>query len=209
VRHVRVEGAPLASQKRLTNLLQKIRGVPCAQVHARSLESEALRDPELRSVSLSRTPFGSAVLRVEARQAVAQVDPSARIGLTAEGVVYESSVDLGALPKVRIPGDYPGIVLTLGNGWRVTDVAHLAGLVRDLPSPKPVEIVLDRGGRVCLNIGTGSVDLGSCEGLDEKVARLREILARQPDIFATVLKVSLVDVDAPTFTPRPPSPRKP
>ena len=208
VRKVRVEGAPEADRARLETLLQKLRGVPCAQVNARFLESEALQNPELRSASLSRTPFGSAVLTVRQRVAVARLDKHQGTGLTEDGVLYPSSTSLEGLPTVILPPDYRFIGLTLGNGWRVTDVAHLAVLVRVIESERPVEIDLDKGGRVCLNIDTGRVDLGACEGLDAKVARLLSILRERPDLFQTVQKLILVNIDNPAYVPRPENPQR-
>ncbi len=203
VRKVRVEGAPEADRPRLQTLLQKLRGVPCAQVNARELESEALQNSELISASLSRSPIGSAVLTVHPRTAVAQLDKYQGTGLTEDGVFYSSSTSLEGLPKVILPPDYRFVNLTLGNGWRVTDVAHLATLVQTLKTESPVEIDLDKGGRVCLNIDTGRVDLGACEGLDRKVARLESILRERPDLFKTVQKLILVNIDNPAYVPRP------
>lgn len=203
VRRVRVEGAPQADAERLTRLLQSLRNVPCARVNPRILESRALENPELRSASLSRNLFGSAVLRVARRVPVARMDPQLGAGLTEDGVVYPSSVSLEGLPTVRLPESVPGVVLALGNAWRATDVARLAVLVRDVPSPKPVGIDVQSGGRVCLNIGTGRVDLGDFDKLDEKVDRLVAILRERPDLFDTVAKLSLVVLENPVYVPRP------
>ena len=202
IRRVRVEGAPKADQDRLTKLIQKLRGVPCIKIDPRSVESEALQNPELRSATLSRTPFGSAVLRVGRRTPVARVFAAPSIGLTAQGVLYAATELSETLPTVKLPDDYPVVGLTLGNGWRTVDVARLAGLVQRLPSGEPVRIDLETGGRVCLNIGSGRVILGSCDGLEAKVARLEGFLRDRPTLFVSVASVNLVDVDAPTFTPR-------
>lgn len=202
VRKVRVEGAPAADEARLIGLLQNLRGVPCARVNARVLESEALQNPELRGASLARTPFGTAVLRVARRQAVARLFAASKIGLTADGVLYPASALADDLPTVKLPADYPAIGLTLGNGWRSVDVARLAGLITGISSREPIRIDLERGGRVCLNIDGGLVDLGACDGLEAKVSRLREILQKRPDLFVTVQTLKLVAVQTPVFIPR-------
>ena len=202
IRRVRVEGAPEADRARLIQLLQPLRGVPCLRVNPRVFESAALQNPELRSATLSRSPFGSAVLRVARRIAVARLFARPNIGLTTQGVLYAASELPGGLPLVKLPDDTPVIGLTLGNGWRGADVAELAELVRDIPSRETVRIDIERGGRVCLNIGNGIVDLGPCRGLEAKVARLSSILRERPTLFVTVEKLNLVDVDAPTFKPR-------
>lgn len=202
VRKVRVEGAPEADRTRLTGILQRLKGVPCMRVDARRIESEALQNSELRSASLSRTPFGSAVLHVARRVAVAQLDRYRGIGLTADGVLYASSVPLDDLPKVILPPKYAWVGLTLGNGWRAVDVARLATLVRAAPSKAPIQIELVQGGRVCLNIDTGRVDLGALADLDAKVARLESILRERPDLFVTVKTLSLVKLDNPAYVPR-------
>lgn len=207
VRHVRVEGAPPSDETRLTGLLQALRGVPCVRVNARDIEARALQNSELRSANLARTPFGSAVLRVARRTPVAKLNDVT--GLSDEGVVYAATVLPPDLPTVVPPPGEPEVGLTLGNGWPSADVAHLATLVRGDGGGKPPQIILVGGGRVCLNIEGGTVDLGRLEGLEAKVARMREILRTRPGLFATVQTLSLVRVDAPAFLPRPlPPPAK-
>ncbi len=203
VRRVRVEGAPMADRARLTGLLQRLKGVPCARVDARSVEAEALQNSELRGASLSRTPFGSAVLRVARRSPVARLYAWPDTGLSAEGVLYRATQLPSDLPTVNLPAEYPTVGLALGNAWRSADVAHLAELVRGLGSGEPPRIDLVGGGRVCLNIDSGIVDLGRCDELDAKVARLRQYLTERPNLFATVHKLILVRPDYPTFEPPP------
>ena len=202
IRRVRVEGAPKADEVRLTKLVQKLRGVPCIRIDPRFVESEALQNPELRSATLSRTPFGSAVLRVGKRTPVARVFAAPSVGLTAQGVLYAATELPETLPAVKLPNDYPVVSLTLGNGWRTVDVARLAGLVQGLPSGETARIDLENGGRVCLNIGGGRVILGSCHELDKKVALLGKFLRDRPTLFVNFASVNLVDADAPTFTPQ-------
>ena len=207
VRRVRVEGAPPADRKRLTDLLQSLKNVPCARVDARAVESRALENPELRGASLARTPFGSAVLRVARRRSVARLFGSLEIGLSADGILYPATELAEDLPTVRLPAKYPAVGLTLGNAWRTEDVAHLAGLVRGLAKTEPARIDLFPGGKVCLNIDSGIVVLGRLESLDEKVARFRQMFAERPDLFTNVQSVNLVRVEAPQFIPRPQVPK--
>ena len=103
VRRVRVEGAPEADRERLTLLLQSLKGVPCARVDARTVESKALENSELRGASLARTPFGSAVLRVARRVPVARLFGDLDTGLSADGVLYRAS---------QLPKDLPTVNLT-------------------------------------------------------------------------------------------------
>ena len=207
VRRVRVEGAPEADRERLTLLLQSLKGVPCARVDARTVESKALENSELRGASLARTPFGSAVLRVARRVPVARLFGDLDTGLSADGVLYRASQLPKDLPTVNLPSNIPRIGLTLGNAWRTGDVAFLASLLRGLGRTEPVRIDLDAGGRVCLNIDNGTVDLGRTQDLQAKVARFRQILQKRPNLFSTVRTVVLVDVDAPQYIPRPQVPK--
>lgn len=202
VRRVRVEGAPAADATRLTKLLQSLKGIPCARVNAKSVESEALRNPELRTATLSRTPFGSAVLRVARRTPVARLYAFPSVALSREGVLYPASTLPEGLPYVQLPDDYPKVGLSLGNAWRLTDVVRLAGLVGGLEVKDPVRIRLVRGGRLCLNIDSGVVDLGGYDELDAKVAWLEKTLKESPTLFSTVESINLVKLDAPTFQPR-------
>lgn len=202
VRKVRVEGAPANDEGRLKRILQSLRGVPCARVNAKAIESEALRNPELRSANLARTPFGSAVLRVARRTPVARLFAAPGIGLSQEGVFYPASSLSKELPLVQLPDDYPKVGLSLGNAWRMTDVVRLAGLVGSLGAKDPVRIRLVRGGRLCLNIDSGVVDLGGYEQLDAKVAWLEKTLKDRPSLFTTVESINLVKLDAPTYQPR-------
>lgn len=212
VRRVRVEGAPLEDEGRLRDLMQKLKGVPCAQVNARALEAEALQNSEIKSASLARTPFGTAVLKIVRRTAVAHLDRYRGTGLTEDGVLYRSTVPLDDLPTVALPEDHRFVGLTLGNGWRPVDVARLATSIRSIPSDRPIKIDLDKGGRVCLNIGTGAfvgiVDFGPYEGLDAKAARLESILRERPNLFESVQTLKLVNIDNPAYVPRPGAPQR-
>ncbi len=201
VRKVRVEGAPKADEIRLTELLQSLRGVPCARVNPRMVESKALENPELQNATLARTPFGSAVLYVSRRIPVAQLQ-GVRAGLTLEGVLYPASELPEGLPTIELPPGYPSVGLTLGNGWPIMDVARLATLVRELPAKSPVRIRLVDGGRVCLNIDTGTVVLGDTKGVEAKIAWIDKTLRERPNLFDTVLSINLVDIDAPAYSPR-------
>ena len=202
VRRVRVEGAPPGDESRLAGILQALRGVPCARVDARAVETAALANSELRGAALSRTPFGSAVLRVSRRLPVGRLYARDSMGLDEDGVVYQATDLPKELPRISLPPESPEVGLTLGNGWPAQSVAHLATLVRDLGAHEPARIDVLAGGRVCLNIDSSTIDLGRALGLDEKVARLRELLRRQPALFVNFQGINLVDVDAPTFTPR-------
>ena len=204
VRRVRVEGAPPADARRLAGLIQGLRGMPCARVNARELESAALQNSELRLASLARNPFGSAVLRVVRRTPVARMYAFPDAALSDEGVVYRATDLPKDLPTVNPLAESPDVGLALGNGWRSADVAHLAALMRGLGRGEPPRIDLVGGGRVCLNIESGTVDLGRCDELDAKVARLREYLLKRPDLFASFRKLSLVRLDDPAFEPRTP-----
>jgi cell division protein FtsQ len=202
VRRVRVEGAPKADEARLAKLLQGLRGTPCARIDPRIVESEAMRNPEIRGASLARTPFGSAVLRVAHRTPVARLFAGPSIGLTEDGILYPSTSDLDKLPLVKLPEDAPDVGLTLGNGWRAVDVARLATLVTSIPAKGPVRIDLERGGRVCLNIGNGRVEFGDLTRMEEKVAFVEKGLREDPNLFTGVQTLNLVYPDAPTFQPR-------
>ncbi|RYG25290.1 hypothetical protein EON82_07660 [bacterium] len=207
VRKIRVEGAPANDEARLTRLMQSLRGVPCARVNARAIESDALDNPEIRGASLARTPFGSAVLRVARRTAVARLYAAPSIGLSSEGVLYPASELSNDLPLVELPGDYPKVGLTLGNGWRAADVARLATIVNTIPAKGPVRIRVFQGGRLCLNIDSGVVELGDYKRLDEKVKLVSDMLRKQPDFFANIQTVNIVKPEAPMYLDRKGAPK--
>lgn len=206
VRKVRVVGAPAADEDRLTRLLQGLRGVPCARVNAQHIETMVLRNPELRSASLTRTPFGSATLRVVRRSPVARLFGYPSIALSDEGTVYPATELDQKIPLIKLPDRMPPATLTLTHGWPARDVASLATMVASLPAKDPVRIDLDPQGRVCLNIDTGRVDLGFCDRMEAKIARLRETLKSRPDLFRTVLTVNLQTPEQPSYVPRPGNP---
>ena len=206
VRHVRVEGAPISEQDRLVILVQRLRGVPCVRVDARRIEADALQSGELRSANFSRTPFGSAVLKVVRRVPVARLNDAT--ALSDEGVAFLTKSSLDALPTVVPPPGSASPNLTLGNEWPSADVAHLAALLTGMGSGRPPQIILVGGGRVCLNMSGGTVDLGRLERVEPKLDRLQEIFRQRPDLFTTVKTLVLVRPESPAYLPRPLPPQK-
>jgi cell division protein FtsQ len=202
IRWVRVDGAPSWEEPRLTAIVLKLEGVPCAQVKRTEIESAVLSLPEVRSARLDRNLFGSADLRVGYRQAVARIDGSSGIGLSLEGVMFPSDHLSPDLPTVRLDPEqmHPG--LGIAANWPIVAVARLAVKAREIADRKPLVIELGKGSVLCLNMGAGQVNFGSCDDMDAKLTVLKRLLSQDPNYLSRVKTLDLALASAPTAVPK-------
>ncbi len=203
IRRVRAEGAPRWDEERLASILEPLKGVPCAQIRAAEVESAALSDPEVRSARFDRNLFGSAVLSVGYRQPVAALAGHPNVVLARDGILYRCLHIPAGLPTIRIDAEHPSPDLTLALDWPAVEVARLALRARGLANGRSMAIELGKDGSVCLNMGAGQVDFGSCDDMDAKLAVLRRILSKDPAYLSRVKSLNLAVASAPTAVPAP------
>lgn len=197
IRHVRVEGARPRDRARIEELLQSLSGVPALRVSAQGLESKILEAPFVSDATLSRTIFGSGLLHVEYRTAVARFDHSKRLALSDKGVIYAEDSLAGNLPILDVPQKELQPDLSLEGFWEPQRVAYIAQQARIIDAVRKERILITQPGRVILYIGQGRVVLGNCEGLEEKFQALRDRLSRNPFELSQIAELDLTLPDRP------------
>jgi cell division protein FtsQ len=202
VRHVRVEGAQAFDEARINGEIQKLVGIPCLQINPRETEARILALPEVRSATLTRSIFGNAVLLVDYRMPVARLATGDELALSDDGVVCPIHEMPPDLPTLYVPAQAKGPVLTVSGIWEPQSIAKLAVLVRNLDLADKESINLDDSGRVKLHIGSGSVELGNCDKIDQKIHVLKDRLSRNPDELMQVAELDLTVPERPAFTPK-------
>jgi cell division septal protein FtsQ len=202
IRRVRIEGAPDWDRDRLESLVQGLKGVPCAQINAYRVESDAMQEPQVRSAHFARNLFGSAVLEVGYRQPVAVLAGEPGVAISIEGVPFQSGHLPPDLPVVKIDGEGPVGMRTLAETWPVVSVARLAVKAGIIFRGQSLSIELGKGNSVCLNMGAGQVVLGSCNDIDAKLAALEKLLAQKPALLSEVQSLNLSVPTSPSAVPR-------
>lgn len=202
LRRVRVEGAADFDQLRIAAILADLKGVPCAQVKARNVESLVLDLPEAESAELTRNLFGGGLLRVAYHRPVARLFNQGNLALTMDGVLYEAHDLPPDLPTIQLRPDEPAPSLGLNAGWQPAQMARLAVQAKQIAPQGPVRVGFNNAGEVCLNMGSGLVVLGSLEDLDRKLQVLRDRLERNPLELSQVESLNLVAPESPSVVPK-------
>jgi cell division septal protein FtsQ len=202
IRRVRVEGSLPGDQDRFIQMMQSLKGIPCAQVDPRDVESQALANSDVRSAELSRTPFGSALLRVTYRRPVARLFGSPNVLLSEEGVLYPSAQVSDDLPVVQLLHGGPPTLGTLAANWQPTSIAKLAVDARKIFPEGDVRIQEGQGGVVWLNVAAGRVILGSLDDLEAKLNTLRKRRVDFPNELSENEALDLTSPNNPSLQPR-------
>ena len=196
-RRVRIEGANVRDQERLTAIAETLHRTPCARVNPRAIESAVLSDVAIRSAELTRSIFGTDRIRVGYRKAVAKYYTDPNIGVSIDGTIYRAPSLSPELPTLKLPPGEVQVALGLVATW---DAARLAGLCADAGTLWPnkdlmVELTEDRG--VCLNIAAGRVVLGQADRLDFKLDVLKKRLDRNPTELDDIEELVLTEPNFP------------
>ncbi|HWD38665.1 MAG TPA: hypothetical protein VG944_07435 [Fimbriimonas sp.] len=203
VRSVRVDGAPAWDFDRLRTVAEKMKGIPCAQINPRTIESQAMAIPDVRSARLSRNLFGSAVLTVGYRTPIARIEGQKGMVLSIEGVIYHSNAVVSDLPSVKLGPQTSNPLFTIATDWPAADIANLVIKAKRIDPNAPIKIEFDAGNSLCLNMGTGRVVLGSSDDLDEKLQVLTQRLAADPNLLSKIQTLILTVAGNPQIVPNP------
>jgi cell division septal protein FtsQ len=213
IRNVRVEGALPSDRDRLGSILKALEDIPVARIDPRVTEGKVLENSAVYQAELTRSLFGTALLKVSYRQPVARLLGHPNVLLDADGVLYRTQVPpidgtprakpVGPfIPQIQLPDNGPPTLLTLAGNWQPKTMAKLAQDVVKLRLSDVIRIQVEPGGVVCLNMGTGRVILGSLDDLDKKLAVLRERLATNPSELDQVQELNLTAPESPSFIPK-------
>jgi cell division protein FtsQ len=202
LRSVRVEGALPSDEARLGAIVKKLQDIPLIQIDPRRTESEALENPEILKAELTRSLFGTGLLKITYRRPAARLLGHPNVLLDLQGVLYKASSSPQNIPQVQLPDSGPPTLLTLASNWQPRIMAKLAQDVLKLPVSGVIRIQVEPGGVVCLNMGTGRVILGSLDDLDKKLSVLRERLATNPSELNEVQELNLTAPESPSLVPK-------
>lgn len=203
LRQVRVVGAPEADEARLRSLFVGLQGVPFVRLDRRRVEASVLANPEIAEARFVANPFGSAVLRVRVREAVAVLEGPRPLALDRSGILYAPSRPVTNRPVVRAPQAREGPSLALTGSWPARATADLAARLSALDGARTWTIEVSPGGVISLYSGEGlRIMLGSFDRMEEKVERLGEILRARPALAEEASTLVLVSPENPVIVPR-------
>lgn len=202
VSRVRVVGAPATDHERITRHLQALSGSPYVRAPLRETESRVLANPELETASLRNNMFGSAVLRVKPKVAVARLDGSRPIFLSSRGSAYQAGSAAAGLPLVQLQAEAFNANLCLSGSWEAQKIASLCGVLPPYFRKPELVIDVDRRGVASLVLPRhGRVIMGSLDNLEQKVEVLQRLLETRPGFLAKIKQLNLTAPDYPVFEP--------
>ncbi len=203
VRNIRVVGVQPHDLERLDGISQRLRGVPFMLVPTTKLEGMAMAPRDVYNADLSHNLFGSAVLRLQYRQPVAELADAPHIYLDNQGVLYGSSETISGVRQLSLDPEYlqPTVALTMP--WPSTLVSDLCVKLNSFDQLKDAIVHVDKTGRLWLSeANVGKVDLGGSEQLDEKLRKLKRLLDEDPQLLSRVQSLSLIDPTHPALDSR-------
>lgn len=202
VTRARVVGAQPHDVKRLTSLLQSLRGTPSSRIQVGQFESQVLAQRDVYSADLSRNLFGSAVVHLKYRRPVAQLVNMPHAYLDDQGVLYNTPETFANIRQLNLAPEYSQAVASFAQGWPSGVIAKLCTDLDSFEQLRGAVVYLDTTGRLKLSKeNIGEVNLGGTEALEEKLRKLRQFLLERPDLMTKVRTLDLTDPARPTATP--------
>ncbi len=200
---VRVEGGQDFDRQRLARILSTLRDVPCARVNGYEIESRVLDLSEVKSANLSRNVFRRAVLEVEYRTPVARIFGNPGVALGSEGAVFVCRRSLRGLPLLKTPASAHGSCVAFCSPMKGETLAYVCEKVKSMDQFRAGTVEVDSKGSVYLHNGFGArVKLGPSERMEEKLAKLAEILRERPEILRQVKDLILISPSRAVYVPR-------
>lgn len=203
VRRARVVGSPPTETARISRILESLRGRPFALISNDIVASEVLESPDLVDARLKTNLFGSSVLTVSARKAVAAIQGYSGTFLDERGTLFRSQREEKALPLLHLEPGFIQANAAVTANWPSGPTASLCRSLAHFPELAGATVHLDGRGRLWLSRdGLARVELGGAEALDEKLRRLRGLLDEQPSLLKSVKSLTLTDPARPAVVPR-------
>jgi hypothetical protein len=150
-----------------------------------------------------RSLFGSAVLSIDYRRAIARIEPMKALYIDDHGSVFKTDDPPKNLPVLQLHASALKPALTLMGASPIQEIARLIQRIPKNLYEKGVKVEVDSEGSVCLNITQGArIDLGAAERLEEKVRVLEKLLAERPKLLQDVQALNLTEPSRPVIRPR-------
>jgi cell division septal protein FtsQ len=185
LRKVRVIDAIEQDEPRLRAELASMNDVPFVLVNPRQIETKALQYPDVAEAAFSRNLFGSGILRIGYKTPVAVLEADPEICLSDRGELYPARVIPEGLPRLRLHAEATAPTLAYASTWEAKRIAEICKKISGIIKPQNAVIDVNSGGVVCLNMDDkGQVILGDATNLDEKLAVLKSMLDRQPNLLS-------------------------
>ncbi len=211
IRSVNLDGVRPTERNRLDRMVQSLRGVPALKIDPRAVENSFMNESRVLSADFRRNIFGVARLMLHYRIPVASLAGSPKTYFDETGAIFfEPEPVEGSgkdLPQIKLDSKMRVSVMAISGVINYKSVAELAKLARaeltgSNKTENPIEIDVQDNGGVCLNINNGTVDLGTCEQLPEKIAKLKQVLQEHPDLFEVNSSLNLMIPERPQVIAR-------
>lgn len=203
---IRVAGNSTGIEPEVRKALAQVEGRPARQVNLAAVEAAVLEAPIVQSVTYTQTVFGRGLLTIKQKKVVANIETTGdevklTRGLGADGSIFALPSPRPDLPTARIPSKllHPGMMLV--SAWESQRLAEFCSDLKDLFPVSAWTVEVDERAVISLK-GTakGRVVLGNSEKLQEKLKKLQQILAADPQILSNNRELNLMVADQPVLT---------
>lgn len=197
---LRVEGAPEYDRARIERVAQVMAFRANLTTRSEELRSLVMENSAVESATMRANLFGRGILTIAYKVPVAVIDPQTRLVLSKKGSVFVVPSVLSGLPVLTPPHFEIEKNLSIVGGWRSRDAADLCSFVSDGLPGGPWKIETSKTGFVTLFPAQGaSVELGSLDRSEEKVAALAKLLRDDPGLLQKISKLRLYSAHNPVI----------
>lgn len=196
---VRVTGVPLADRERVKSILETIRRVPAAQVQPDRILSRIYENPRVIRGNFQQNMFGRAVLRVTMKKVAAIATADKRFLMLEDGMIVPTLVAAPeGLPFVSVPVESRRPNLGFFGDWERLRMARLATSVQNDFKPWSWTLEMQADGVIILQASGGAkVRLGTSENLNQKLAKLNQMVREDEGIIERVRSINLTSPSNP------------
>lgn len=196
---IRVAGASAADENRIRGVLERVRGIPSAQVSTHAVVSAVLENPRIEGAEYTQNLFGRGALKLRQKSVVASLEGEPVRLMLADGTIVEALVGAPpGLPVIESPGGNFRPSLGVLGEWEREFVAQLAVEVRRSFPDSNWRIMTDGEGVISLQVVDGArVIMGNSDKVKEKLKKLEEMVMDDPEILQKVRRINLLSPENP------------
>lgn len=204
-RIIRVSGVPKSDQERVRTLLNEVRGIPAAQVNSHRVLSRVHENARVMRASYTQNLFGRGLLKVTMKRAVAKVPGPPEYLLLEDGTIVRALVGAPeGTPTLVLSDAAKRLNIGWAGEWEPVAMAQTASFLQQSHPEVAWSLQMDAEGVISLRGGDRtSIRLGSSDRLDEKLAKLSEMIRLDPEILNRVKRIVLVSPQDPMIVEAP------
>lgn len=189
---VKIQGATVDDEPRITKELQHVAGVPAWQVRVLSLVSAMNANPEVFSATAQTNIFGRGLIQIKLKEPVAVIGEDPSVALALDGSSFVTKRPLDDLPGLVIDPAFTESTFALTGGWESERIAWTAKQIAT--KVKKTAWLLSINARGVLSLkenARGEVIFGTTENIAQKFGKFEQALLQEPKLLDQVSELNV------------------